>query len=147
MYWTILGGGARIEKSSMSGENRTILHDTGLYLPTALAVDYERQLLYWVDVLYNRIESSGVDGSNRRTVLTRYFRSYISYGVGLAVVDNTLYYNRYYRIVTVFEADSVNQTNIFDHYLRLPQLPGACSSYFDFAVVNAEKQVQGIYIQ
>ena len=139
MYWTILGGSARIEKSSMSGENRTILHNTGLYSPTALAVDYERQLLYWVDLNYNRIESSGVDGSNRRTILTRSFYSY--YGAGLAVIDNTLYYNpRRRRIETVFEANSVNQTNIQDHTLYLPVI---CSSYFDFSVVNARKQVQG----
>ena len=127
----------------MNGENRTVLHNTGLYLPTALAIDYERQLLYWGDLLYYhdyRIERSHVDGSNRRTLQTNY---YYYYGVGLAVIDNTLYYNRHRRIVTVFEADSVNQTNIHNHTLYLPYLPSTCSSSFDFAVVNAERQVHG----
>ena len=146
MYWTILGRSERIEKSSMNGENRTVLHDTGLYIPSAIAVDHERQLLYWVDSLYYYddliLESSGVDGSNRRTLLRYYYHFHV--GFGLAVMDNRLYYivNIYGQVVTVFEADSVNETNVYNHTLYLSSVP-SCTYSFNIAVVSAQKQFQG----
>jgi len=54
----------------MDGTSRTTLHSTSLGFPSGLTLDYTTQTLYWIDAARLRIESSGVDGSNRRTVTT-----------------------------------------------------------------------------
>lgn len=63
----------RIERSTMDGNSRTILHSSGLSLVYALTIDYQTQTLYWADHAHNRIESSSVNGSNRR-ILTSSLR-------------------------------------------------------------------------
>jgi len=71
LYWTdtsIIN--PKIERASMDGTSRTTLHSTSLGFPSGLTLDYTTQTLYWIDAARLRIESSGVDGSNRRTVTT-----------------------------------------------------------------------------
>ena len=56
----------------MDGTSRSVLHNDNLVDPIGLTIDYSSQTLYWIDArtLGPRIESSSVDGSNRRTVTT-----------------------------------------------------------------------------
>ena len=68
LYWTDYGLNT-IERASMDGTSRTVLHNTGLSNPYSLSIDYENQILYWIDDGYNRIESSYVNGTGR-VVLT-----------------------------------------------------------------------------
>ena len=72
MYWTDVGAD-RIERATMDGNGRAILHSTGLRAVTGLTLDYQSQTLYWVDLSANRLETSSVDGLNRR-VLTSSLR-------------------------------------------------------------------------
>jgi len=69
MYWTDITTD-RIERASMDGKSRTVLHSTGLSVARALTMDYDNQVLYWADDSYNRIERSNPDGSNRLVVTT-----------------------------------------------------------------------------
>ena len=70
MYWTDWGSSPRIEKASMDGTRRTVIHSTGLVWPNGLTLDYTTQTLYWVDASIDRIESSNVNGLNRRVLTT-----------------------------------------------------------------------------
>ena len=56
----------------MDGTSRSVLHNDDLIDPIGLTIDYSSQTLYWIDArsVGPRIESSSVDGSNRRTVTT-----------------------------------------------------------------------------
>ena len=45
MYWSDWGIPATIERASMDGTNRTVLHNTGLQWPNALTIDYDNQTL------------------------------------------------------------------------------------------------------
>lgn len=67
LYWTDVGTD-RIERASMDGTARTVLHSTGLSLVFGLTIDYDNQILYWADYTNNRIERSSTDGSNRALV-------------------------------------------------------------------------------
>ena len=58
-----------IEKASMDGANRTILHNTRLMLPNALTLDISTQTLYWADARLDVVEKSNVDGTNRQLVI------------------------------------------------------------------------------
>ena len=59
-----------IERASMDGSNRVVLHNTGLTWPNGLAIDYQLQRLYWADAFTDRIEYSSVDGTGREILLT-----------------------------------------------------------------------------
>ena len=71
MYWTDWGGEAKIERASMDGSDRRVLHDTGLTWPNGLTIDYTAQRIYWVDASLDKIEYSNVDGSGRFELLTQ----------------------------------------------------------------------------
>ena len=71
LYWTETSiSNPKIERASMDGTSRTVLHNTGLIFPSGITLDYTTQTLYWIDAGRLRIESSNVDGSNRQTVTT-----------------------------------------------------------------------------
>ena len=65
MYWTdwILNRTARstlsakIERASMTGENRTVIVDTKIRWPNGLSLDFKTNRLYWCDSYYDTIES------------------------------------------------------------------------------------------
>ena len=69
MYWTDVGTD-RIERATMDGNSRTVLHSSGLSTVYGLTLDYQNQTLYWVDYSYNRVERSSVTGSDRVVVRT-----------------------------------------------------------------------------
>ncbi len=71
LYWTDWGTQSKIERASMDGQSRSVLHDTGLVWPNGLTIDYQTQRLFWVDANLNIIESSNVDGSDRTVVTTQ----------------------------------------------------------------------------
>ena len=50
----------------MDGHSRMVLHSTNLADTYTITMDYENQVFYWADYTLNKIESSNVDGSNRR---------------------------------------------------------------------------------
>ena len=66
MYWTDWGTTAKIERASMDGQNRMVLHNTLLQWPNGITIDYAAQRLYWTDAFLDKIEYSGVDGTGRQ---------------------------------------------------------------------------------
>ncbi len=87
MYWTDWGTNASIEKASMDGTNRQILHNTDLVWPNDITLDIATQDLYWVDASLDKVETSRVDGSLRR-VLTN---SGLSHPFGIVMHEGKLY--------------------------------------------------------
>jgi len=71
VYWSDWGSSPRIERSSMNGENRSVIVSSSLHWPNGLTLDYAGSRLYWVDARHHVIESANLDGSQRRTVLDR----------------------------------------------------------------------------
>ena len=98
LYWTDVGND-RIEKASMDGTDRTVLHSTGLSTVYGLTLDYDNQILYWADYSNNQIEYSLTDGSNR-TVLTS---SGITDPFSITFFDGNLYWTDWsdHRIYTL----------------------------------------------
>ena len=79
---------AKIEKASMDGSGREIIHNTGLIWPNGLSLDHTTQALYWIDANHDRIESSHVNGSNRVVIAT----SSISRPFSITVFRDMLYF-------------------------------------------------------
>ena len=70
----------------MDGTSREVLHNTSLVWPDALTLDYDTQILYWMDSNLQKLESSNADGSNRTLLSTHIYRPF----------DISLYENRFY---------------------------------------------------
>ena len=88
MYWTDWGTVAKIERASMDGTSREVLHNTSLIWPNALTLDYDTQILYWMDASLDKFESSNADGSNRRLLST----TQIYHPFGITFYQNTVYW-------------------------------------------------------
>ena len=98
MYWVDDGTEKRIEKASMDGRMRTVLHDINLESQefVGLTLDYTTQTLYWING--HEIHSSNVNGLGRKQLTTEL----PDYGYGITAFDNVLYYQDYnYRIYSV----------------------------------------------
>ena len=106
MYWST--GGlyqASIEKASMDGTNKEILHNTTLY-PHALTLDIPSQTLYWVDSASGTVESSAVDGSNRRSIMQASIFSF-----GTVAYNNGLYFSDFIRS-TINYIGNANESDV-----------------------------------
>ena len=88
MYFTDWGSVGRIEKASLTGANRTVIHNTSLVWPNALTLDIPTQTLYWADASLDKVEKSGVDGRNR--VLLAQLG--VVHPFDIAFANNTLYF-------------------------------------------------------
>lgn len=73
LYWTNCNHlNATIERSRLNGSDHQIVVHENLFQPLGIAVDVERNLIYWSDEregLYYSIESSNPDGGSRRTLI------------------------------------------------------------------------------
>ena len=57
-------------RASMDGKDRVTLHSDHIFWPNALTIDYTTHTLYWADAKVLTLESSFIDGSNRRPIRT-----------------------------------------------------------------------------
>ena len=130
MYWTDSASKPKIERASMNGENRTVLHDTGLQQPYGLTLEYGQQILYWIDAGLVRIERSNVDGSNRGVVVSRGI--YTPFGI--SVYRDTLYFTD--EGVYSVSINGGDVTAMFD---------SICADTVGIEVVSAERQPIGMW--
>lgn len=121
-----------IEKASMDGENRTVIIDTDLVWPNGLTMDHATQVLYWTDNGRRRIESSNVDGSNRRTISNQ--RIYQPFGI--SVYRSMLYFTDF--------ISGVNTLNISGESVSKTILNSLCEDVIGIEVVSIERQPTGI---
>ena len=70
MFWTDWGVSPLIEKASMDGKGRMVLHSTGISQPLGITCDYSTQRIYWTDNAFDRIEYSSYDGTGRTVLVT-----------------------------------------------------------------------------
>lgn len=98
MYWTDNGNVPKIERASMDGTSRVVIHATNLTSPYGLALDIGTQTLYWTDYGRDVLESSSVDGTNRKIFTSRM----LLYPLYLTFYDGNLYWGdlSYNRLLT-----------------------------------------------
>ena len=57
-----------IQRASLNGENIKVLINDSLNFVNGLTIDYNNDRIYWVDAAFDKIESSTLDGDDRRKV-------------------------------------------------------------------------------
>ena len=78
----------------MDGDNRMVLHSTGLVNTYAITLDYDSQILYWADYTLDKIESSFANGTNRQ-LFTQYN---VDRPFDITVHNNVLYWTDRYNV-------------------------------------------------
>ena len=65
IFWINYDQPRRIEKLEMSGIGRRTIAQLDVVLPTGLTIDYDNNLLYWMDNHFNVLWECGLEGNNR----------------------------------------------------------------------------------
>lgn len=134
MFWTDWGVNPKIERASMDGKQRTILHEKHLFWPNALTIDYPTHSLYWADSKLHVIESSHVDGSGRRLVIADVIR----HPFAMTLFEDRLYW-------TDWETKSVLSTNK-GIGRNITEVLGDLIQPMDIHAVHPVRQPQGIVV-
>ena len=72
----------------MDGTQREVLHDTDLRWPNDVTLDYDSQIIYWIDAKLDKLETSFVNGSGRRVLVT----DFITHPFSITFYDGVLYW-------------------------------------------------------
>ena len=120
----------------MDGKNRTVIHNTGLIWPNGLTLDHSQQILYWVDAHHSRIESSRVDGSNRRIVSSQ--RIYQPFGI-------SVYRNRLYFTDFLSGVNTIPLVNGVGSVSTIVESDSLCENTNGIEVISIERQPTGSY--
>lgn len=110
-FWTDWGLSPRIERASMDGKERVILHSDHLAWPNALTIDFATQTLYWADAKLLVIESSSIYGTNRRPIRTENLR----HPFAMSMFEDELYW-------TDWQSKSIYSTDKFARTYRMRQI-------------------------
>ena len=68
MIWTDVGAYPKIEKASLSGNQRVTIVTTDLFLPNGIELDKGNKRIFWVDAGYDSVETVDYNGNNRKTL-------------------------------------------------------------------------------
>ena len=132
LYWTDNGNMPKIEKISMDGTSRSVIHATNLSSPYGLALDMGTQTLYWTDYSRRVLESSSVDGTNYNILTSRM----LLYPFYLTLYDGNLYWGdlSYNRLLTtsLSSPDNVAFFGSYHHY-----------DFYGLQVVSSPLQPEG----
>lgn len=66
MIWTDWGANPKIERASLSGNQRLAIVTTDLFWPNGIDLDKGNKRIFWVDAGYDRVESVDYDGNSRK---------------------------------------------------------------------------------
>ena len=134
MYWTDWGTIPKIEKASMDGSNRSVIHSTNLIWPNALALDYPVQVLYWAYARLDKIESSNVDGSNRRVIVS----TGVNHPFGITLFEDKLYFSDWV-------VRDILLTNKSGGQAVQPLTNSFCTMASGIQIIAEERQPQSIF--
>ena len=65
LFWTDWGSSPKIETAYLDGSNRSILVNSSVSTPNGLTIDYEKEIIFWCDATFDRIESLNLRSQER----------------------------------------------------------------------------------
>ena len=133
MYWTDWGIVPKIERASMDGTSRMVLHTGNLSQPYSLTMDYTTQTLYWADYDLQKIESSNADGSNR----TLHATMGISMPFALTFFNGSLYW-------ADWSIDGIVSAPVSAPENLTTLLSGLSYDPYDIHVLSEDRQPEGM---
>lgn len=64
-----MGAQPVVESASLEGKDRVVIASTNLASPSGLAIDFTEDRLFWCDQSRRLVETSALDGSDRRVLI------------------------------------------------------------------------------
>lgn len=94
MFWTDWNEKRpKIERSNLDGTERTALIIKDIVWPNGIALDLEREKIYWCDAKTDKIEVANMDGTDRREIIT----DNLPHLFGLSLLGDYLYWTDWQR--------------------------------------------------
>ncbi|KAK3731505.1 hypothetical protein QZH41_008533 [Actinostola sp. cb2023] len=90
MYWSDWGKAAKIERALMDGTQRKTIISGGLVWPNGLTIDEVQGVLYWADAKEDKIETSDLEGRNRRVLVGN---TIAKHPFSLAILNDRLFWS------------------------------------------------------
>uniref|UniRef100_A0A8C5B335 Low-density lipoprotein receptor-related protein 2 n=1 Tax=Gadus morhua TaxID=8049 RepID=A0A8C5B335_GADMO len=106
--WEAVNGEPGLERAYMDGSNRYGIIRSKLGWPAGITVDIPAQRVYWVDSLYDYLETATYDGLHRKTVV--HGGSLIPHPFGLSLFEHNVYYTDWTKMA-VMKANKFNDRN------------------------------------
>lgn len=89
VFWVNLAFPVKIESAKMDGSNRKAIIEKNLGTPSDLTVDTSKDLLFWSDLDLKQIETSDLDGNQRKNLVSD---QHVNGPVAIAVLGPYLYW-------------------------------------------------------
>lgn len=102
MIWTDVGTYPKIEKASLSGNQRVTIVTTHLYLPNGIELDKGNKRIFWVDAGYDSVETVDYNGNNRKKL----FQHDGLHPFGVALIAPFLFFTDWYTHYEVHKLDA-----------------------------------------
>ena len=135
MFWTDWGDVPKIEKCGMNGDpsSRQVLISKNILWPNALTIDYTIDRIWWADAKLHTIESTDLDGRDRRIILSEN----INHPFALTLFQNYMYWTDWEH-----HRGSINKANKFTGEER-SVLQESLTSPMDIHVYHQQRQPAG----
>ncbi|KAK4005331.1 hypothetical protein OUZ56_007048 [Daphnia magna] len=88
LFWSDWGSQPHIGSAGMDGSQRKNVITTDIVWPNGLVVDETIQRIFWGDAKLNRIESSRLDGSDRKILAVK-----VTHPYALDIFENTIFWS------------------------------------------------------
>ena len=145
MFWTNWGvREPSIMRARMDGSFVSPAVDIDIVWPNAVTIDQETDTIYWVDAYYHHIESSDMNGKDRRVVLRNgvgpYFILY--HGFDVLVKNGFVYWSEWYQN-SLYEALLPTGSDRSGNPLNLSVVSRVDDRYFGFTVIDTDAPRRG----
>ncbi|XP_025837382.1 low-density lipoprotein receptor-related protein 6 [Agrilus planipennis] len=114
MFWSDWGEVPKIERAGMNGDpsTRKVIVSEKIFWPNGLTIDYEAELVYWIDGKLLFIDVMDYNGRNRKTIL----RKGLEYPFALAQFQNKFFWTDWKSwSIHVYEANTTMEPKEFIH--------------------------------
>ncbi|KAK4886602.1 hypothetical protein RN001_002873 [Aquatica leii] len=114
MFWTDWGEVPKIERAGMNGDSATrkVIISENIFWPNGLTIDYNAELIYWIDGKLLFIDVTDYNGEHRHTILQDGFQ----YPFALTQFQNKFYWTDWKTwSVHVYDKNSSQNSKEFIH--------------------------------
>ena len=88
MIWTDWGSSPKIERASLTGNQRVAIVTSNIHWPNGIELDRWNNRIYWVDGAVDQLESVNYDGNDRKLLAT--VANF--HGFGVAIIPPFLFF-------------------------------------------------------
>lgn len=102
MIWSAAGTHPKIEKASLSGNQRVTVVTTYLFNPNGIDLDRGNKRIFWVDAGYDTVESINYNGRNRKIL----YQQHGLHPIGVTLIAPLMFFTDWNTKLEVHKLDA-----------------------------------------